>query len=245
MKIVKRIFLGLKNIIYPPKCIFCRRFLSLSAESNICEECMESLPFSLPFPSCKKCGRPILEDAPLCHRCRKGFAMSFTKVLSVYLYEDKVRQALLRFKMEKFRSYGKAFAVALATTIQREFPHQTFDCLVAVPPRKKKSDYRKYDQGKVLASALARELKIPYLRRVLRQKEARAKQSSLIFEERWGNVLDNFLVVREKDVRGKRILLVDDICTTGATLNECAKMLKKAGATEVFAAVVAIAPEKN
>lgn len=244
MKIVKQLFLPIKNIIYPPRCIFCRRMLSISADNNICEHCMKKLPFCLPLQSCPKCGRPIPEGAVLCYRCGKGFSPAYGKVSAVYLYEGVVRQALLRFKRERYRGYGDAFAMHMSVAIQKEFPHRNFDCLVAVPPRKKKIRRGNYDQADALASALAREMKIPYLRRALRQKEVRAKQSSLDFEERWANVMDNYEVVRKKDVAGKRILLVDDICTTGATLNECAKMLKKSGTLEVSCAVVAIAPEK-
>ncbi len=205
---------------------------------------MKQLPFCSPLQSCPKCGRPIPEGAVLCYRCGKGFSPAYRKVSAVYLYEGDVRRALLRFKRERYRGHGDAFAIPMSAAIQNEFPHINFDCLVAVPPRKKKERHRKYDQADALTAALAREMKTPYLRRVLRQKEVRAKQSSLDFEDRWANVMGNYEVVKKKAVAGKRILLVDDICTTGATLNECASMLKKAGALEVFCSVVAIAPEK-
>lgn len=245
MKMLHYLLRTMKNIIYPPRCVFCRRILNYSAEGNICVDCMKELPFCKELHRCAGCGRPIPEGAIQCYRCRKGLQTEYRRISAVYLYEDKVRRALLQFKRVRYRSYGDAFAIHMAAVLQEELSKGGFDCLVAVPPRRKKARHRNYDQADTLTAALARKTKIPYLKKALRQKEERAKQSSLEFQDRWANVLGNYEVVKKAAVEGKRILLVDDICTTGATLNECARMLKGAGAIEVCCVVVAISSEEK
>lgn len=245
MKFLEALILRMKNIIYPPRCMFCRRMLSPAAVGNICVDCIERLPFCKNLHRCVNCGRPVPEGVLHCYRCGKGLRAVYHRISAVYLYEGAVKRALLRFKKEHYRSCGHTLALQMAITLREEFPYKVFDYLVAVPPRKKKTRFGKYDQADALTAALARETGIPYLRKALRQKEVRAKQSALDFADRWANVLGNFETVKKKAIRGKRILLVDDICTTGATLNECAKMLKGAGAAEVCCIVVGISSEEK
>lgn len=133
----------------------------------------------------------------------------------------------------------------MAVVIKHLVGSDSWDLVVAVPPRKKRMEREGYDQAAVLAREVAKELEIPYAKNVLAQVENRKKQSSLTYQERRGNVLGNIRMNKKNPVAGKRILLVDDICTTGATLEECAKILRAAGADLVDCTVAAIVNDEN
>lgn len=234
----------LKNVIFPRRCVFCRRFLALDAGTGVCIDCMNKIPFNISYHHCKGCGRPIPEGRVYCADCARGERYAFAKVHAAYLYEEPARLAMIRFKREWNHSFAAVFAEHMAEIIRREVSLSEIDLVVAVPPRKERMRRMDYDQALNLAMTLAKILELPCLGGVMRQKEKRRKQSSLSYEERRRNVQGNFLVVKKEAVAGKRILLVDDICTTGATLNECAKVLRCAGAKTVVCAVAAITGEE-
>ncbi len=232
------------NFIYPRRCVFCRKILSLGAEISICQECAKNLPFCIRDKSCKRCGRPIPQGQTFCVHCREGERYFFHKMYGAYLYEPPARQAVLRFKRSRYQSYGQTFAIHMAAAVRAEHPYLDLDLVVAVPPRKERMRKTGYDQARNLAKAVAKQLQLPFRSRVLMQKEHRRKQSSLSYDERKRNVLGNIGIRKPRVVEEKRVLLVDDISTTGATLNECAKILKAAGAREVFCVVATVVGEK-
>lgn len=228
-----------RNLIFTRKCIFCQRILPLTAPQSICENCAEDLPFCLDLPRCRSCGRPIPEGTTLCSHCADGFHPFFSGISAVCLYEEEVRAALLRMKSFRYQSYASFFAPYMAALVRHH--HSILpDGVVSVPPRKKRMEKEAYDQAETLARLVARALGVPFLPRVMRQVESRQKQSLLSESERFANVIGNYRVIRPSRVAGKRLLLVDDICTTGATLNECAKVLRQAGAVSVHASTAAI-----
>lgn len=245
MELFHRLYRPIRNFFLPPRCVFCRTFLGLGTQTRVCADCMRKIPFCLAFSRCKKCGRPVPEEQDHCYRCGRGFKSHYRKVFFAYYYEGSARQALLRFKYERYQHYAPVFAFHIATTIRDILPAPEFDLVVSVPPRKLRLRKNRYDQAEALGYSLAKELGLPFLQGVLRQKRVRKKQSSLSLEERWQSVLGNYTVVRKRPIQGKRILLVDDICTTGATLDECAKILRSFGAIDVVGAVAAIASEEK
>ncbi len=237
----RRVF---KNTVFPRRCGFCRRFLVLSAKAGVCDACFQKIPFSVSANHCKRCGRPIPMGREHCFLCARREFSAFKKVYAAYLYQDLARNAVIRFKKERNRSLAPVFVRHMAAVLEHSGIPPQIDLVVAVPPRTARMKRTRYDQAECLARTLARELELPFVKGVLRQKENRKKQSSLSFSERRSNVLGNFEVVKPLEVTGKTILLVDDICTTGATLKECSKMLKQAGAGLVFGTVAAIVPDE-
>ena len=206
----RKLFLGCKNFFFPPRCLFCRRVLTLSADACICYDCMKQTPFCSDYHTCQGCGRPIPEGAVLCYRCGKGYRRYYRKVFSAYLYEDEPKRAVIRFKHERYQSYAATFAVHMGAVLRERLPGHQFDMVVSVPPRKRRLQKVGYDQAETLGRAMAKELGIPYLAGALCQREVRKKQSTLRYRERYLNVLGNYAVVRAQDVAEKRILLVDD-----------------------------------
>lgn len=231
-------------ILYPPKCIFCRSPLPRDALASACTGCANGLPYCLSAPCCKICGKPLASDAGhgICPSCRQDRNRPYQKIRSVFLYQGTVRDAVIRYKGSGSPYYGAAFAVYLAALAQSVYADVSFGGVLAVAPRRQRMKRKGFDQAAYLARALAKRLSLPYCGRVLYQKEERRKQSELHYAERWENVHGNIAVRRPSVVKGKVLLLVDDVCTTGATLRENAAVLIAAGAAAVYGITVATVP---
>lgn len=224
------------NFFFPLKCIFCGEILSMKTEiaSAICGKCQKTLPYCVSLPRCKTCGKPIEETATYCQVCRKHPRPPFVKICAPYLYKNLVKKSIVRFKQERHQSYAKVYARHMKAVLAYDCPGIVFDAVVSVPPRKLRFGHAGYDQAEHLAQEIAANLQIPYLPKVLKQKEKRKKQSSLSAKERWQNAIGNFIVTKPQAAEGKTLLLVDDVTTTGATLYACSLALKQHGAAKIY-----------
>ena len=187
---------------------------------------------------CKTCRL----EAPTCSGRKKSitFVMDWT---AVYYYEGTVRESLLRYKFGGRQHYAAAYGRLLAARISEEL-HGEFDLLTYVPVSTRRRLRRGYDQVLLLAKAVGRELGIVPVP-VLQKVRHNAAQSSLQGpEQRHANVLGAYRVSKPERLVGRRVLLLDDIITTGATLSECARVLRTAGASQVVCAAVAAHREK-
>lgn len=228
----------LLNILFPRKCVFCGELLPFSNEDEICSECMNDLPFCLAYERCKICGRPNNENEK-CPDCASMSYRGFDRACSAYIYKDAVKDALVRFKSEKYAGYSRLFAKHISAVIRYDLKDHDIDIVVSVPPRIDRMKSENYDQAMCLAKEISKEINKPYFKNTLVQAERRKKQSDLSADERRINAEGNYRVKKPELVSGRKILLVDDICTTGATLSECAKMLKKSGAAKVYCVTAA------
>ena len=206
----------LLNILFPPKCILCRSFLE-EGEQDICTQCAI---FGPDYPNRKK---------------RSQFLDSFA---AVWYYEGNVRKSILRYKFYYARHYAPGYGRFLSRKIEEVYP-EGFDVLSWVPVSPLRKLTRGYDQAALLAKAVAAELgvtPVPLLKKIRHNRP----QSGIAQEaKRRANVLGAYRVINPENVSGKRILLLDDVLTTGSTAGECARMLKTAGAKEVHCAVLA------
>ena len=206
------------NVLFPPKCVLCGKLLE-KEETDLCRTCRVEAP---EYPSGKR---------------KLQFLDSFA---AVWYYEGYVRKSLLRFKFHNARSYASAYGRILAMRLLQEHP-DGFDCITWVPVSTLRKFRRGYDQVELLAKAVGKELglhPVPLLKKVRNNiQQARITGSA----ERRANVLGVYRATHPEAVRGKRILLLDDILTTGATAGECARVLLTAGAKEVHCAVIAAA----
>ena len=206
----------LLQLIFPPKCLFCKKVL-LDSEIDICRQCHRDL-----------------EDMP-----QPKFKISFVaRWTALWYYNGKVRSSILRYKFRNVRNYAPRFGRLLAQgMLQANLPE--YDILTWVPVSSVRKFFRGYDQVQLIAKFAGRELKRPataVLRKV-RHTQAQSGIRGIAF--RRANVLGAYQVRRNADIKGKRILLLDDVITTGATLSECAKVLLTAGAKEVYCAALA------
>ena len=208
----------LLNLLFPPKCTLCGKLLE-KQETDLCRCCRA--------------------DSPECAGTHKNFSF-LDSWAAVWYYEGYIRESLLRYKFHRARHYAPVYGRMLAMRIQQEYP-EGFDCLTWVPISRARRFKRGYDQVELLAQAVAQELgmePIPTLRKIRNNKP----QSGIVGQaKRRANVLGVYKVVSPQRVLGKRILLLDDIVTTGATAGECARVLLTAGAKEVHCGFIAAA----
>jgi ComF family protein len=199
------------DAIFPKSCVFCGKAVSGADEGDgICAECREELPW---YGASETLGSGLTVTAPL-------------------KYENAARAALLRFKFNGRTQYAGTFAKLMSVCVGNYYSGD-FDIIAYVPLSFFRRLRRGYNQTKLLAAALSKELgKVPVTAPL--KKRSRKANSSLGKSERAENVKNAFAVKRGADIRGKRILLVDDVLTTGATLTECASVLLRNGAERVM-----------
>ena len=155
------------------------------------------------------------------------------------MYEGDVRRSIHRYKFNGQRHYAAAYGRLLAMRIQRDLPQA--DLITWVPVSRKRLRARGYDQVELLARAVGPELGIPVEKQLEKIRDNRANSGLKTPAERRANVLGVYRAVEPEAIRSKRVLLLDDIVTTGATASECARVLLTAGAEEVIFAAVAAA----
>lgn len=203
--------------VFPRKCILCRRLLG-KEETDLCRPCRIGQP---EYPYGKK-KVPHIAD-----------------LTAVWMYEGSVRRSIQRYKFNGARHYAAPYGRLLAMRIQQDLPEA--DMITWVPISAKRLRKRGYDQVELLARAVGPELGIPAEPCLEKIRDNRANSGLKTPAERRANVLGVYRAVEPKRLHGKRVLLLDDIVTTGATASECARVLLTAGAEEVIFAAVAAA----
>lgn len=215
---MNRFFTFLLDLLYPPKCIFCGRLLR-DGESGWCGACQEGLPW-------------IGEDEP------EKVCAPATRCAAPLWYRDDVRESFHRYKFEGRDFYAPVYGKLMAQCV-RDRLGLDFDLICWAPLSGKRLKRRGYDQAELLARVLAETLDRPIVP-ALRKTRDTVEQSSLDSgDARVQNAAGAYECVDPAAVEGKRVLLVDDIITTGSTLSSCARVLLDAGAGEVWAAVFA------
>ena len=208
----------LMELLFPPKCVLCRQLLK-TGEADLCGSCRADAP---EYPN---------------RKIKLQFLDSFA---AVWYYEGNVRASLLRYKFHNARSYSASYGRILAMKLLREYP-DGFDVLTWVPVSRLRKLRRGYDQVELLAKAVGKELGMPPVPTLKKIRNNRPQSRLKGAEARRANVLGAYRILENTDVKGKRVALLDDILTTGATAGECARMLLGAGAKEVHCAAVAAA----
>ena len=213
---------GLMSLIYPPKCLLCGALLERQ-ELDLCSKCRQ--------------------DAP--EQRRKNKKLRFLdSVTTLWHYEEDVRRSLLRYKFYGKRHYAKGYGRLLAMRISQEHD-DGFEVLTWVPISPRRRLRRGYDQVELLAKAGGKELGLRPVR-CLKKIRNNPAQSGLSGEaERRANVLGVYEAKGAERFRGKRVLILDDVITTGSTMSECARVLLTAGAAEVHGAALASAAHKK
>lgn len=204
------------DFFFPPRCAFCGRLLDESGD-GMCDACRETLPRT--------------DDIEL--RC--DFVRAYT---APFYYEEPVRHAMLTYKFNNAPARGAVFGRLIGEDLLRR-GITDIDMISWIPLSAKRKHKRGYDQAQLLAEAAAKVLGMEAVP-VLRKARDVPPQSTLhTAEERRANISGCYVVRSAEAVRGKNILLIDDIITTGSTLSECARMLLTAGAASVRGAAVA------
>lgn len=218
----------LMNYLYPTRCPACRDLLEGDG-SRIHEACQEKFKL-IREPRCLKCGRQVESEViDVCFECSKK-AQVFDYGYPCFEYNDTAKRAMLDFKQKGWKSNGEYFAEMMARNIGEQLMRHQPQALIPVPVHRQKQSERGFNQAKILADILGERLGIP-VEESLKKIAKTAQQKSLGVNDRQKNSTSAFEYVG--DVRYDRVCIVDDIFTTGSTINACAAVLKKAGINEV------------
>lgn len=237
---MKNILKNFMNILAPDdiKCIACDAELSCDNKYGLCDKCLAKMPV-IKKP-CNKCGREIFDDGKYCFDCKEG-GFAFDRVYSCLNYEDFAVSLVYNLKYGGAKYLAKYMAQLIADKIKEE--NIAFDFIVPVPLNENRERTRGFNQAKLIADQVAKILDCKVETCLDRIKDT-PFQASLARIERIENVKGAFEVVDKKIVKGKNILLLDDIYTTGSTVNECSKVLKNNKANKVFVITYASAKKK-
>ncbi len=217
----------LQEFIFPTRCVSCS-----SPESWLCARCLNTTGL-LPVDRCWLCATPF-EDEVLCRRCTH-FQPAFDRILVDRPFNGPLRHAIHRFKFER----GRSLAATLATTMSGaigELPTDT--TVVPVPLHQNREHERGYNQSSLLARVLSAEHELPFADNIAARIRDTKAQMSLPPDERRRNIRGAFGTVAGVEMP-KYVLLVDDVVTTGSTVDECARALRLAGVEKVTVAAIA------
>lgn len=212
--------MGILKLLFPPRCMFCRRIID---GGHICDGCLDGLP---------RCGAV------------KNRGEFFSACAAPLYYEGPVRKALHRYKFSGKRGYAAGFAELMARTASEELA-DSFDLVTWVPVSAKRLRQRGYDQARLLAEETAARLGTRAVSTLKKSRHTAANSTLESRESRAANVLGAYEAPDRTVVTGRRVLLIDDIFTTGATMSECSRILLMAGAEDVVCLTVAAARRNN
>ena len=227
----KRIGEFFSNLFFPEHltCDFCKGELDHKTKYRVCSNCQETLP--RPNKICKKCGSEIEEDYEYCLACRDK--QVFYKVARApFVYGDKIKSAIHNLKYNN----AKFLSVSLGNFMTNTYIEHNFeaDIIIPVPLTPQRQKMRGYNQSELLANQVSRNLSLPTLTNVLVRTKFSHSQTELSFKERYKNLEECFAVENQELIKGKKILLIDDVMTTGATVEACSKLLVQHGANTVY-----------
>lgn len=232
----------LANLLYPPACLLCRAPLpDAVAERIFCNDCQRRMPRIDP-PACSRCGvglRGAFDAHLLCSICQSA-PLAFDVARAPWWYAGSAQAAIRQFKYSRRWRIGHTLAVQMAAAASA-LPLDEVDAVLPVPLHWLKGRFKGFCPPAYLAQIVASLLNKPYLSSALHRARWTATQTSLGWRERFRNV-DRAFAARSPLINGRSVLLIDDVLTSGATADACARTLKTAGARRVFLLTAARTP---
>lgn len=236
VKVLRNIWEKMVDILYPRRCLVCDEILE-AAEEDIHPRC-EKYVMRIQGPTCMHCGRPVvMETAEYCFDCTRkkkyGFECTFDQGKSLLLYQGAVKKTMYRFKYSNKREYAVSFAAIAVEQVGEWIEQCQIEAIIPVPMFRKKQSRRGYNQAEVFAKCLSGQGGIPVEKGLVIRVKDTTPMKELNDIERKNN-LKNAFQMKKNIVKYRRVLLVDDIYTTGSTADEVSRVLKEAGVEKVF-----------
>lgn len=222
----------LLDLLYPPSCVNCK-----TTNEWLCQDCLKRIAFITP-PVCERCGTSISTDGlPLCVQCKNNPLQSTDGIRSASYYEDNpIRPAIHFLKYRNHRGLASILGKMLIDAYRCY--NLNLDVIVPVPLHASRLRERGYNQSQLLANEVGIFFDLPVDTDTLQRVRKTKSQMELEGNERRQNVLDAF-ACRSKKLAGQRVLLIDDVYTTGSTLDACASALKEGGVASVWGLTLA------
>lgn len=229
------------HILFPRTCFSCGADLPCGDKSALCAACQTQIQRPGPL-ICRRCGTVLPDGGAYCFNCRGSKAKTFkcSMIRSAYLFNPQVRALIHAFKYQGYSYLADYLGQGMAREFARYSDFPPIDWVIPVPLHPKKLKARGYNQSQLLAEVFCRNTGLCLQTDALRRRADTRSQAKLNRKERLQNMAGAFEA--SHTVKGKRVLLIDDVATTGATLEGCAEALKKAGAKQVMAFTLAREP---
>jgi len=228
------------SIFYPEVCQICNAQRAIPDEGYVCADCWTDVRFIKP-PFCERCGLPYegeITNTFECTNCRE-MELHFSSARSAVVARGLVLDVIHRYKYSRALWFEPFLADLLIRQAKPVLEKTKWDFIVPVPLHRLKKREREFNQAERLANCLSRATKIPVNANLLERVENTRTQTLLTRPLRAANVRSAFRLRKKQRLDGKRIILLDDVLTTGATTSACAKVLQKAGAGEICVWTVA------
>ncbi|MGN0354242.1 MAG: double zinc ribbon domain-containing protein [Muricoprocola sp.] len=220
------------DLLYPRRCPVCAEI-----SQGICEKCQEKIKV-ITHPRCYKCGKPVEgEETEYCEDC-SGNHHYFTEGRGLLLYEGKVKESIHRIKYENKREYLDVYAQLMAEKLGNDVKRWNPQVCIPIPMYSGKKKLRGFNQAEILAQKLGELLDIPVDTEILQKIKDTGDQKALDVRQRKHNIQGAFAVT--EDFLYQRVLLIDDVYTTGNTIDAAAKTLLDAGAREIYFLTICI-----
>jgi ComF family protein len=238
---IERLF----QFFLPLQCHCCEKFLD-EGERGICSDCLSEIHWIKP-PFCSVCGTPFVSGEVENHPCGDCLTKRryFTMARALGAYEGSLQEAIHRWKYQGKTPLTPFFSEWMAEGLYRYWDPNLFDLMIPVPLHTQRLRERGFNQALLLVKELCHRTGIPYRKRVLQKRRLTLPQVNLSGVEREKGVRGSFQTTGDEELEGKSILLVDDVYTTGATVNECSKALLAGGADRVYVLTLAHALKKS
>ncbi|MFA6670688.1 MAG: ComF family protein [Bacillota bacterium] len=233
MVILSEVWEGFLDLLYPEGiyCYLCGRKIHDTHTYGICPGCLGDFVL-IGDKSCRMCGKH-LDSGDICSDCR-GFRHSFDRAYSLCVYDGRVKEWIYSFKYADRSYLARPFGRMMADRIRETGLDRETDCIVPVPLYRKKLRQRGYNQSGLLAEVIKRELDIRNAPYALQRKKNTPPLSGLSRLQRLETMEGAFELKRLRRLAVKNVLLIDDIYTTGSTVNQCARVLKAGGVARVY-----------
>lgn len=219
-------------LIFPRRCALCGEVIE--TDKRYCSECKNA-----PRPKgelCRKCG--ITKEHCKCNE--QNYRCEYAAFAAPFYFDKSIAKGIVRYKNFGYTELAESYADELSKCVKENFDDVAFDCITFVPLRKMRQRKRGYNQSQLLAEALSKRLGVPTEDLLIKTRRTKTQRTSSA-KERRVNLHGAFDLTLGREADGKNVLLVDDIKTTGSTLNECALTLRAYGADSVYACAVAVA----
>ena len=229
-KIIKKIL----ELLYPTTCVFCRGI----CKTGICKSCSEKIDY-IQEPLCKKCGKLIhSQEGEFCFDCQRRM-LHYEQGRSLWLHKRPVSSSIYDFKYKNKRVYGEIYGREMAEQFNDLIRMWEIDVLIPVPLHRKRQRKRGYNQAEIIARELGKRLGIPVDMSVIIRERETTPQKELGQKNRRKNLKKAFCLTGKRLI-GKNILLIDDIYTTGSTIDAMAEVLMKTGCEKIYFLTISI-----
>jgi len=225
---IKQVYKYFSDLVFPNRCPCCKKCIKWN--ELICENCLKEFPVITVKP-CDKCGKTNC----ICER-----ELSYDYCICPTYYEGIIKAGILNLKLNNGLNFAEYFADKICIKLNELKLAEKIDIVTAVPMSKGKYIERGYNQAYELAKIISVKIKKPLGKNIIKKKDSKLIQHELTYEERIQSVKGAFIFKNgEYNIKGKNILICDDVITSSSTLNECAKLLKSQGASNVFCVCLA------